>query len=308
MELNLEELNEKQLLVKVKKLEKILNVVAAAAKNSRLGIWQAYLHNGVCFWDEEMYRHYGVSKTSFKPNLENWLEFIHVEDRLKVEDAIYKALKGERHYRDINFRIVTPSGKIRFIEAHGQVIYDDDGLTPIGMMGANVDVTERLQNQAKITELAQTDPLTGLFNRGYFVESANLCFGLAKRGKYQVGICYLDLNHFKPINDTYGHAAGDYVLQTIAQRLKQLIRSSDICARFGGDEFVVILNRIQNEKDICQFIEKIQSAIKLPMVFNDNELSVSCAVGYSVFPDDGMQIDSLLHHADQRMYGNKRPR
>lgn len=122
-----------------------------------------------------------------------------------------------------------------------------------------------------------------------------------------MALIFIDLNEFKPVNDQYGHDAGDLLLQEGARRLLSSVRQTDLVSRMGGDEFVLLLPDIQSSDDLLQIVDKINTALKSPcQLFPDIEITISAAMGTAVYPDDGMLADELLNTADERMYRNKR--
>jgi diguanylate cyclase (GGDEF)-like protein len=147
------------------------------------------------------------------------------------------------------------------------------------------------------------DELTLLPNRRYFMYSLNSLFYRAKKRGKTFALLNLDLNKFKNINDTYGHAAGDEVLKEVAKRVVAVLRSNDIIARIGGDEYLVLLPRINQKKDIYNLISKIKSAVSdTPIEFNETLIYVDTTVGYSLFNTEMKSVDELLHRADRSMY------
>lgn len=160
----------------------------------------------------------------------------------------------------------------------------------------------RLVAEEEIKKIAYRDTLTGLDNRYSLFILAEQILKMARREQHKVGICFIDLNHFKKINDTLGHKAGDAVLVHVGKVLQAFKRDSDIAARNGGDEFILLFGNINSRKDIEVLLEKIQHAICQPIAFQDQKLQISASIGVSVYPDDGTNIDELIELADSDMY------
>lgn len=160
----------------------------------------------------------------------------------------------------------------------------------------------RKKAEEQIRNLAHFDKLTGLVNRNLFQDRVTQSLTMAKRVKKKVALLYIDLDRFKPINDTFGHEVGDTVLQEVARRLMASVRKSDTVARIGGDEFVVILQNIQDKHEAAPVARKILSAIQHPFMVRGGEHSVGASIGISCFPDDGENMDTLLKKADAAMY------
>jgi diguanylate cyclase (GGDEF)-like protein len=125
---------------------------------------------------------------------------------------------------------------------------------------------------------------------------------MAQRDCYKVAVCFIDLNQFKNINDTLGHKAGDKVLMHVGHTLRNFIRQSDVAARFGGDEFVLLLNHVKNKEDITPMLLEVQQAIRQPVNYQNKQLYVSASMGVAYYPDDGTDIDALIDLADSKMY------
>jgi len=155
---------------------------------------------------------------------------------------------------------------------------------------------------------AQHDGLTGLPNRAYLYDRMESEIALASHVGGLLGVLYLDLDNFKGINDTYGHSAGDAVLQQVARRMIQSVRRGDTVARIGGDEFVVLLPRLSRREDAEQIAVKIETALREPVLYEQQKLNAGASVGVSIWPFDGNQPDVLLQAADSHMYGQKRRR
>ena len=164
---------------------------------------------------------------------------------------------------------------------------------------------ERKQIEQRLTLLAHFDSLTGLANREYFNLTVERTLALAKRKNQSLGLMFLDLDHFKDVNDTLGHLAGDKLLVCIAERLKSCVRSVDFIARLGGDEFVIILDDIQSPKTTMPIAEKILSSLSKAVDIGNQEVFISCSIGITFFPEDASNVIDLLKHADVAMYKAK---
>lgn len=164
---------------------------------------------------------------------------------------------------------------------------------------------ERKQIEQRLILLAHFDSLTGLANREYFNITFTRAVEQAKRRKQILGLMFLDLDHFKEVNDTLGHLMGDKLLVCVAERLKTCVRSIDFIARLGGDEFVIILDDIQTPKTTSHIAEKILSALSIPVDLKNQEVFISSSIGITLFPDDAVNVNDLLKHADIAMYKAK---
>ncbi len=167
------------------------------------------------------------------------------------------------------------------------------------------DITERKETAERLTRLATSDFLTGLANRSLFNDRLHHAVNLAKRNETKVAILYIDLDQFKLINDSLGHAAGDLLLQESAKRLPECLRNSDTVARLGGDEFAVILEFINDTSDMITIANNIIKAFESPFTIDNNELFSGVSIGISIYPDDANDIAGLLKNADIAMYKAK---
>lgn len=175
----------------------------------------------------------------------------------------------------------------------------------VGVHGVARDITEANSQKRRIRYLATHDALTGLPNRTMLDDRLNHALEQAKRAKGQVGVLFLDLNRFKPINDSMGHEQGDELLKIIASRLKQAVRDADTVARQGGDEFVIVLEDLASIEDMVTVAQNLIEAVAQPVELHGHEVSVSTSIGGSVYPKDAEDAGTLLKYADMAMYKAK---
>ena len=165
------------------------------------------------------------------------------------------------------------------------------------------DITKMVEQQEKLERMAHYDALTGLPNRSLLADRLAQAMALARRTGKRLAVCYLDLDGFKPVNDRFGHAAGDQLLIQVADRLKSLLRDSDSVARLGGDEFVVLLNGIDDALACEHALERLSEGLKDSYIVSGSETAaVSASIGVTLYPMDDVDADTLLRHADHAMY------
>ncbi|MFD0669265.1 diguanylate cyclase domain-containing protein [Ramlibacter sp. MAHUQ-53] len=174
---------------------------------------------------------------------------------------------------------------------------------------AVVGLVRRMRTQARRREeaefIAMHDSLTGLHSRhALMAHMATVLAAAAARGG-RVGILYMDLDGFKPVNDRHGHAVGDQVLQAVAGRLKGCVRGSDFPARIGGDEFVVVMEDLADDASLAHLAGRIHQALEAPMAVGELSIRIGASIGLAVYPDHGADADALLVHADHEMYAHK---
>jgi diguanylate cyclase (GGDEF)-like protein/PAS domain S-box-containing protein len=235
----------------------------------------------------------------------NWAEqLIHPEDLAKVGEAMRSILNKDAEGASIEFRLRTGDGALRWVENRYVPVRDKEGRL-IEVEGIVIDVTERKAAEEKISLLARTDSLTGLANRATFMERLSQSFAAAQRGANPFAILYLDLDKFKPVNDTFGHPVGDSLLQQVAQRLKSCTRETDLVARLGGDEFAILQGEMKEPANAGTLAAKIQTAIALPFSINSNEVNISVSIGISAYASDSAGADAMLVQADLALYRSK---
>ncbi|PTB03051.1 PAS domain S-box protein [Halomonas urumqiensis] len=201
--------------------------------------------------------------------------------------------------------LVRQDGSKLKIEDSAAPIHDWEGR----VTGAVIVFHDASQSQVileRMAYLAQHDALTGLPNRVLLTERLTLAIGLARRHQHLVALLYLDLDAFKPINDTLGHALGDKLLQAVAGRLQDCMRDIDTVCRQGGDEFVILLAEIRQTEDACKVAEKLRAVLGRPYHIEGHELVITLSIGISLYPDDADNADTLMRNADTAMYHTKR--
>jgi diguanylate cyclase (GGDEF)-like protein/PAS domain S-box-containing protein len=167
------------------------------------------------------------------------------------------------------------------------------------------DVSQSRATAVKMAHLAQHDFLTDLPNRALLTERLSQAIGLAHRHRKQVALLFVDLDYFKRINDSLGHASGDQLLRSVADRLVASVRASDTVCRQGGDEFVILLAEIEQPQDAAHIAEKLRAAFSAPHLVDGQELHVTLSIGISVYPDDGGTVDTVMQNADTAMFHAK---
>jgi len=167
------------------------------------------------------------------------------------------------------------------------------------------DITEKKRVAQRIAHMAQHDALTNLPNRTLLTDRLEHAIALSQREKSRFALLYIDLDRFKPVNDTFGHIVGDALLQMVARRMRDCIRESDTVARMGGDEFAVLLAPVGSRRDALGVAEKLRTALEAPFAIEGKQLEISCSIGCAFYPDDGSDEDALAQNADKAMYHAK---
>jgi len=176
----------------------------------------------------------------------------------------------------------------------------------VAAVNAQILVDEAEQATAEMTHMAEHDFLTGLPNRVLLIDRLLQAIMFARRYGKKVALMYLDLDHFKQINDSFGHGVGDRLLQPVAKRLQGAVRLSDTVSRQGGDEFVVLLSEVDGEKGAVLIAEKLIKAMAEPHIIGDHRVFASLSIGISLYPDDGKNVEAVIRNADTAMYHAKK--
>jgi diguanylate cyclase (GGDEF)-like protein/PAS domain S-box-containing protein len=221
-------------------------------------------------------------------------------DIFRAKDEIVFATGQE----NINEEQVTDANGVAHTIVTKKNVYTDESGRQF-IVGIMRDISERKQMEETIRHQAFYDPLTDLANRRLFVEYLTLEMARAHRNNMKLAIFFLDIDNFKAINDTLGHATGDELLKDVARRLKFCVRSSDLVARFGGDEFNILMYDVTVPGEMAVSAQKLLSVFDEPFMIEGHELHVSTSIGISIYPDDGRDADNLLRHADMAMYHSK---
>lgn len=240
-------------------------------------------------------------------------ELVHEDDLDQIDGMLH--IDKSANFVNKVLRLRTIDNDIRFMDFEVLPIQLEatNGLTTIlpeqtdfeGVFGVARNVTAKIKAEETISYQAHHDSLTNLPNRSLFEDRTNMAIAQAKRNKQMFALMFLDLDRFKLINDTLGHPLGDLMLQAIAQRLQACVREGDTLARFGGDEFTLLLPVIHGEADAILVAEKIKTALKSPFSIEGHELYTSVSIGIALYPRDGQDLRELISHADTAMYAIK---
>ncbi|MFE8035063.1 diguanylate cyclase domain-containing protein [Thiohalocapsa marina] len=230
--------------------------------------------------------------------------YIHSDDLPRCLAFLQRLLATREKQSGLEYRVRHKRGDWCWHMSNASPLLDDAGEL-VGMLGIGRDISDRKENEARISYLAHYDPLTDLPNRTLLFDRLQQALREAERDGTQVAVLFIDLDRFKPINDTHGHAIGDQVLQAAAARLLAAVRASDSVGRIGGDEFLVLLPRVDGCDCVLAVADKITAALCEPIAVDDLQLTLSCSVGAALYPRHGHDITSLVGHADQAMYRAK---
>jgi diguanylate cyclase (GGDEF)-like protein/PAS domain S-box-containing protein len=213
-------------------------------------------------------------------------------------------LDQHQPFREFEFARRMPDGVVRFLSISGDPRFSPEGAF-IGFRGVGRDITEIALARKHIASLAYSDPLTGLANRTSLMPALDQAVQRARRRNSKIAVVFLDLDGFKEINDAYGHDAGDALLVELAGRLRDNLRASDLIGRLGGDEFLVVLEEVQDTEPVDVVVRKLLAETVRPYTLPGARASVTASIGISIFPDDAADAAALMKHADIAMYAAK---
>lgn len=215
--------------------------------------------------------------------------------------AVIKWVFENGQIRIIEVRVPRPDGD-RFFVTTAKPILDDGGRV-VSVICISKDITDRKLMEQELARMAQYDGLTELPNRALFSDRLRHAISEAIRNNSRLALLFLDLDHFKAVNDTSGHSVGDLLLKAAAQRLQACVRKSDTVGRVGGDEFVVVLPAIEDERYALALAEKIRQSLSQPFDLDGYQCqAVSCSIGVAIYPDHGRNEIELIRNADDAMY------
>ena len=286
-----------------------------AQRIAKLGYWEWIQEKNLIIFSQTANRLVGISESDVIGCYRTLLKYIHPEDRHLLKQAIRKA-KQEHKLCSVEHRIIRTNGDERIVQQEIEVSFCPQGQI-IKIAGTILDITERKNAEKRIRYLAHYDSVTGLPNRAYLKELLSQWIKRSQRYKQVVAVLFLDLDHFKRINDSLGHSFGDELLRQVADRLTDCVRASDYVsiesnnftgnsvARLGGDEFVIVLGDIIKLQDASIVAKRILHTFSRPFDLGSSQVVVTPSIGISGFPDDGTDVESLLKHADVAMYHAK---
>jgi diguanylate cyclase (GGDEF)-like protein/PAS domain S-box-containing protein len=268
---------------------------------------------GDCVWDWDLPSNevalskggkamFGFADDEIGNHMSEWNARVHPEDvgRLLLQVSDFFHSKQDKFVAEYRVRCKDDSWK--WILTRGKVSHRDEAGRIIRMIGTHTDLTERKLAEETIQRQAHYDALTQLPNRRLFRDRLEQTIKVAKRDHAPFALMLIDLDHFKEVNDTLGHDAGDFLLVDAAQRILHCVRESDTVARMGGDEFVVILPDLHEPASIERVAQKIIGKLSSPFLLGEEKAFISASIGITLFPVDADNMETLMKNADQAMY------
>jgi diguanylate cyclase (GGDEF)-like protein/PAS domain S-box-containing protein len=277
--------------------------LAEAQQIAHVGSWEWSLSSNNITWSDELYRIHRCDAQDFHHTPEGYLTVVYPADKRLVLRTVSNAFRSRQPF-DFEYRIVCSDGAVRVIQTRGRLLIDGHGRIT-GMVGTGQDITERKEAQQRLQQLAHFDVLTGLPNRRLFHDSLQSAMAMADSHGWMVFLLFLDLDSFKDINDSLGHAVGDELLCQVGRRLQGCLRLRDTVARLGGDEFGMVLLTPSDPHLAAKVAKKIQETLSVPFEVEDHRVSTTASIGITVYPVDTTDMHSLVRYADLAMYEAK---
>ena len=278
---------------------------ALAAHGANDGLWDWNLTTDTVYYSPRWKAMLGYADQDIGNNPESWYQVVHPDDLPLVESRITDHLAGKTSHLEVEHRMLHSDGKYRWMLNRGIAERDSSG-RPGRMAGSQTDVTVRKLAEERLAHDAFHDSLTGLPNRALFKNLLQHAFSAGQRRKDALyAVLFIDLDRFKMVNDSLGHLIGDQLLIAVGHRLSELIRPSDTIARFGGDEFAILLEDMTGVDDATQIAQRIQQELPIPFMIDGHEVFSTASIGISLSSTGHDRPENLLRDADLAMYQAK---
>lgn len=278
-------------------------------EGTRLGTWEWNVQTGETIFNDRWAEMIGYELSELQPTtIETWSGFVHPDDLKESERLLDLHFKGITDFYECECRMRHQDGSWIWILDRGSVIERDSENRPLKMYGTHADITERKEMEERIRELSIHDPLTQIYNRRYIFDQLETIGAEYERRGRNFCISILDIDHFKKVNDTYGHQAGDFALKGFTKTIRSTIRQYDLLGRYGGEEFIIV-SPSASGPETAILIERIMGILReKEWIFEGREIrfTFSCGVAdSSEFARDPFSIDEMIALADKRLYAAK---
>lgn len=288
-----------------KALDRAMQRLDLALDASRVTVWETDLRNGETVLSEAWAELLGRAPGETRTTVAELAALVHPSEIAQVSRVSVDVVEGRQPEYAVEHRVRAESGHWKWILSRGKVV-ERDPVTghALRMMGTNLDITARKMGELRLEQLANYDTLTGAANRNLFKDRLAQAIARCKRGQARAALMYLDIDKFKGINDSLGHAAGDALLKEFAARLKACVRTTDTVGRLGGDEFAVLLEDVKDEVAPRRVAEKILEAMRQPVDAEGTAIVVTTSIGLALFGAEA-EAEALARGADAALYEAK---
>jgi diguanylate cyclase (GGDEF)-like protein/PAS domain S-box-containing protein len=278
---------------------------ALAARGANDGLWDWNVGSGRVYFSPRWKAMLGYADDEIETDISAWFALVHPEDSSTLRQVISEHLDGGNSHIEHEYRMAHKRGGYRWMLCRGVAVFDASGKA-VRVAGSQTDITARKEVEEQLKKNALHDALTGLPNRALLIDRLEQAITRAARGSQaRFAVLFLDLDHFKTINDSLGHIAGDQLLVEISQRLSHCLRSSDTVARLGGDEFAIILSDVGSEPEATFVAERIQQTLRAPFYLDGHEVFTSSSIGITFSSNEYQRAEHFLRDADTAMYRAK---
>ena len=266
------------------------------------GVWDWHIQDDVEYYSTRYKEMYGYGEDKVWQRSDEYADLVHPEDKAQMIRDQQAHFEGRTTNYVNEHRVRCRDGSWKWILSRGTVISRDAQGKPLRMLGTHTDISKRKETDALIWHQANFDALTGLPNRRMLRERLEAEMQRCAETEQRMAVLFIDLDHFKEVNDALGHAKGDELLVEAGRRIRERLRDGDTVARMGGDEFTVLLTHISDSAHTQRIVEGILGAMTTAFQLGDDQVFVSASIGITRFPDDADEVESLLKNADQALY------
>jgi diguanylate cyclase (GGDEF)-like protein/PAS domain S-box-containing protein len=276
-----------------------------ALEGSSASLWDADLRNGTVYLSEAWATLVGAPPGPTVTTVKALLDTVPPDDAAAITHASLETAKGARSSYAVEHRVRHSDGAWRWILSRGRVAERDPATgRAVRMIGTNIDITERKKIEESLQREVQYDALTGVGNRTLLEDRLSNAAARTRRSGGRVAVLYLDIDGFKGVNDRLGHGAGDTLLKGFVAQVRGCVREADTVARMGGDEFVVFLENLKDERDATVVADKILAAARAPIAIDEGQVSVTTSIGIAVGEGE-WNAEEILRRADKALYEAK---
>ena len=282
--------------------------LSEAQRLARVGSWEWDVAACEVTWSDELLRLTGLREVSGVGSFDRYLALVVAEDRQAVAE-LFSSEAAARGAVTVRHRLVRPDGADRWVEGHMTASGWDDDLRPVRVIGTMQDVTQQKTTEERLQHQALHDSLTGLVNRGVLLDRLGRVLAAGRDDGSLVALVFLDLDQFKWVNDSHNHSTGDRLLVDVARRMERAVRPTDTLARFGGDEFVVLCERVDADQGVLEVVDRLRAALDEPFALDvdpDAAVVITASMGVATArPGSGEDPELLVRDADIAMYRAK---